>query len=842
MKRFSGGHSFLKYLIPFLLFSTSGLSQAVSTVVFGDSTHMEEMSRRQAQMDQLIEQKAQVTDAEAIKSIDNSIRKLKQTMMVTLSGTITFQADKRPLSGAAIFVDGLKYGNNSDQNGRYYLQFPPGKYKLTVRYLGMIPISMRLAIFANGVQDFEMSEKPEVLEEVVISATSQEDRIKEPISGMAKLNVTEIKRIPALMGEVDVIKSIQLMPGVNSVGEGSAGFNVRGGRIDQNLILMDGGQIFNSSHALGLLSNFNSDVVEDFTLYKGNVPAQFGGRASSVLDVRTRSGNFEKLKFKGGIGVLSSRLAIEGPIWKDHTSFLVGTRFSYSDWILKMVGNTDVRQSSASFYDVNGNITHRFNTRNTLNLTYYLGNDYFRYSQEFGYDYTTQLFNLKWKSILSDHWSSTFSAVSGSYASKLYDYNPIQAKSLSNGIDYNQLKEDVLFTIEGKHALNFGVDMNYYGGRPEISNPYGNSSATVSKRVEKDRGREWGFYVNEEFTMSPKITISAGLRFSLFQNLGADTVYAYQPGVPKSVFTIADTTYYTRNQVIKTYSGFEPRLSASYSISDHSSIKMSYNRMRQYIHLISNSTAATPIDIWQVSNPHIRPQVADNYSLGYFRNTDNKMYDLSAEAFYKTTQNLVEYKDFAQLLLNRHLETELLQGQGKAYGLELFARKNTGVWTGWVSYTFMRSFIQVAGTNPAETVNQGKWYPTNYDKPHTFNLTASRKAGRTSRFGVNFTYSTGRPVTALTSSYLGGTTAIPVFSDRNQYRIPDYWRVDISLTINSVFKKFDDNLNISIYNLLGRRNAYSIYYQQPEFSTIPESYRLSILGSIIPSITYNLSF
>lgn len=759
----------------------------------------------------------------------------------SLTGRVVY-TDGKPIAGAALFVDGLKYGNSTDLSGRYFIQLPFGKYRLTVRHLGMAPLTNRLAIYANGVINFEMTEKPQALEEVIIRARKEDDNIKEVVGGITKLNITEIKRLPAFMGEVDVIKSIQLLPGINTVGEGSSGFNVRGGRIDQNLIMMDGGQIFNSSHALGLLSNFNPDVVEEFTLYKGNVPAQFGGRASSVLDVRTRSGNFDNWKVKGGIGLISSRLAVEGPIIKDKTSLIVGSRFSYSDWVLKAVGETDVRQSSASFYDVNANLTHRFSSKNQIALTLYQGNDFFRFSHEFGYEYTTRLINLKWKSIFNDHWSSTLTAVSGDYESKLYDFNATSARSLTNGIGYYQVKETMLHTVGESHALTFGAEMNLYNAKPEITRPFGSNSTTLAQRVEKDRGREVAFFANEEFTLSPVISFTAGIRYSMYQNVGADTVYHYQPGQVKSVTSVQDTTYYADNQAIQTYQGWEPRVSARFSLTPEKSIKVSYNRMRQYIQLISNGTAPTPIDLWQVCNPHLQPQIADNYAIGYFQNARDNMFELSGEVFYKTTSNLVEYKDFAQLLLNRHLETELLQGHGKSYGIELYAKKNSGGWTGWVSYTFLRSFIQVNGTHPEEQVNQGNWYPTNYDKPHTVNITANHRLGKNMRFAANFTYSTGRPTSALESNYRAGSVAIPIYSERNQYRIPDYWRLDISITLNSVLKKVDDNLTFSVYNLLGRRNAYSIYYQQPAGDPIPQGYKLSILGSALPSLTYNFTF
>lgn len=789
-----------------LLLSTGAIAQSNKSFAFGDSTVAQPANRK-----------------------------------YSLTGRVTY-VDGKPIAGAALFVDGLKYGNSTDLSGRYFIQLPPGKYRLTVRHLGMAPLNNRLNIYSNGVINFEMTEKPEALEEVVIRARKEDDNIKEVIGGVTKLNITEIKRLPAFMGEVDVIKSIQLLPGINTVGEGSSGFNVRGGRIDQNLIMMDGGQIFNSSHALGLLSNFNPDVVEEFTLYKGNVPAQFGGRASSVLDVRTRSGNFDAWKVKGGIGLISSRIAAEGPIIKDKTSLIVGSRFSYSDWVLKAVGETDVRKSSASFYDVNANLTHKFSSKNQIALTLYQGNDYFRFSQEFGYEYTTRLLNLKWKSIFNDHWSSTLTAVSGDYESKLYDFNETSARSLTNGIGYYQFKETMLHTVGESHALTFGGEFNIYNGKPEITKPFGDNSTTLAQRVEKDRGHELAFFANEELTISPVISFTAGLRYSMYQNVGPDTVYSYQPGQVKSLNTLQDTSYYSKNQDIQSYQGWEPRLSARISLTPDKSIKVSYNRMRQYIQLISNGTAPTPIDLWQVCNPHLQPQIADNYAIGYFQNAKDNMFELSGEVFYKSTSNLVEYKDFAQLLLNRHLETELLQGKGKSYGIELYAKKNTGGWTGWVSYTFLRSFIQVNGVHPEEQVNLGNWYPTNYDKPHTINITANHKLGKNMRFAANFTYSTGRPTSALESNYRAGSVAIPIYSERNQYRIPDYWRLDVSITLNSVLKKVDDNLTFSVYNLLGRRNAYSIYYQQPAGDPIPQGYKLSILGSALPSLTYNFTF
>jgi hypothetical protein len=760
---------------------------------------------------------------------------------VSLTGTIT-SVDKKPLQGAALFVDGLKYGNNSDAGGKYFISLPQGEYRLSVRFLGMAPIQTRIAMYGNGVLNFEMVEKPEALEEVVIRARKEDENVREPIAGVTKLSITEIKRMPAFMGEVDVVKNILLLPGVSTVGEGSAGFNVRGGRVDQNLVLMDDGLLLNSSHALGLLSNFNPDAIEDFTLYKGNVPAQFGGRASSVLAVRTRNGDFSKFKAKAGLGTLSGRIAVEGPIQTDKTSFLVAARFTYSDWILKQVNNVDVQNSAASFYDINGNLTHKFGKGNSLSLLYYLGHDYFRFNDKFGYEYSTQLITLRWKQILGEKLGSTMSLVSGTYKANLADLDVKNARNFSNGVNYLQFKESLLLTSGENLATNFGAEATVYSPREERSDPLGGNSSTVSSQVQKSRGIELAGFIDQDFSVSKAISIAAGLRYSFFQNYGPDTVYQYQDGASRRVSTISDTLHFAAGEPIKSYAGFEPRLSIRFGLNTQSSIKISYARLRQYMHLVSNTTATTPVDIWQVSNLNFLPQIGDNFSVGYFRNSKTNMYEMSAEVFYKTTANIPDYKDFSSILPNRHLETDVIQGDGLAYGLELYAKKNTGQWTGWISYTFMRSLVRMNGQHADEIVNQGKWYPSNYDKPHSFSITASSKLGKNKRFSTNFNYSTGRPISAIEAYYIGSNTSVPLFSERNQYRVPDYWRVDISVTFNSILKKFDDSLTISVYNLFGRANAYSIFYQQQEGIPTLQSYKLSVLGSALPSITYNISF
>jgi hypothetical protein len=759
-----------------------------------------------------------------------------------LTGIIVQAETNIPLAGAAIFIDGFRYGDNSDAKGRYLISLPPGKYRITVRYLGKAPIQKRLILFSNGVLNFEMTDKTKMLEEVIVNAKSPDENIKESIPGIYKLGIKEMRKLPAFLSEPDVIKSLLLLPGVTSVGEGSGGFNVRGGSIDQNLVLMDGGIIFNSSHALGLFSNFNPDVTEEFTLYKGNIPAQYGGRTASVLSVRTRDGDFSKVKVSAGLGFLASRIAIEGPIAKDKTSIIIGGRFSYSDWMLKTVNDIDIRNSSASFYDFNAGITHRMTQNGTISLKYYAGHDYFKYSDQFGYDYSTQLVTLKYNTLIGKKWGSTFTASRGQYNSKLYDYDPTQAKAFSNGITYDQFKQNFLNTYLEKHALNFGAETNLYYSVPQKTMPFGTNTSTVTQQFKQNNGREFALYANEEYTITPRLAFSIGFRYSLFQSVGNDTVYLYNANSTRSVSSITDTLHFSPNHIVKTYQGLEPRISMRLSSGMHGAFKVSYNRNRQYIDLVSNTSSPTPTDIWQMNNYYFKPQISDNFSFGYFQNFKENRYEFSSELFYRSTANVVDYKNNAQIILNRHLETDVLFGQGKAYGLELFLKKNSGPWTGWISYTYSRSLYKMDGLTIQDKINNGSWYPSNFDKPNILSVTGSHRLGRKMKFGANMTYNTGRPITAVESYYVSNSISIPVYSDRNKYRIPDYWRVDISVTVRDVFKKLDDNLVFSVYNFFGRHNAYSVYYQQLAGYPDLQAYKLSILGSAIPSITYNVNF
>jgi CarboxypepD_reg-like domain/TonB-dependent Receptor Plug Domain len=772
---------------------------------------------------------------------DSTSARSKQIILLT--GKITNKASNEAATGASVSVDQFKYFDYTDAQGKFLLEVPPGNYRIIVRHLGMKPRYLRVRALSGGVMNVEMEEGKIDLEEVIITSRAIDSNIKQAITGLTQLEMQEIKTLPTFMGEVDILKSIQTLPGVSSVGEGSSGFNVRGGRTDQNLVLLNGAPLFNASHALGFVSAFNQDVINNFTLYKGNVPANFGGRASSVLEINTRQGDFEKWKFQSGVGLASSRFLAEGPLVKDKTSLLVATRVSHSDWLLRKVKNPDVKNSSLFFYDANLNLAHRFSENSSLRLSAYSSRDFFQFAQQFAYAWENYLTNMEWRSFANRKVSPVLSVVYGRYNSTLIDPSGVDASQLNNRLDYWQVKETVNFIPNEQHNLVGGFEATAFLPKPEELGPYNGNTSVNRKRVDKNHGWEAAVFVQEDLQLSESISLSAGLRYSFYNHIGLDTVYKYQAGLPQTTASQIDTLYYSRGESIKTFSGLEPRISARFSLSEKQSIKLGYNRMRQYIHLISNTTSPTPVDLWQVSNEFIPPQIADNYSLGFFWNLDDNVWETSIEGFYKSMSNLLEYKNFPTLYLNRHIETELVSGKGRAYGGELYLRRLKGRWTGWASYTYSQTEIKTESPYDSESINGGEWFPSNYNKPHTFNLVMNRRYLKGGAFSFLIAYNTGRPFTAVESSYIDAGTVVPIYSKRNQYQIPNYFRFDLSFTIPNVVAKLDDSLVFSVYNLFGRDNAYSLFYQRPASNFfIPKAYKLSVLGAAMPSLTYNFKF
>ncbi|MCO6358941.1 TonB-dependent receptor [Roseivirga pacifica] len=776
------------------------------------------------------------------------------TGRVLVKGKVLGKEERSGLFSATVAVKNTNIGVITTEDGSFEFTINTGSYTLIFQFLGKQSKTIPVQIVGNGSIEVTLEDEVTALQQVTIEAQGEDRNIAVINAGVNQLSIKEIESLPTFMGEVDVISSLKALPGVGSVGEGASGFNVRGGRTDQNLILQDGAILFNANHVLGFFSSFNPDATDNFTLYKGNMPANYGGRVSSVLDVNMKEGNTERVNVKGGLGLVASRLLAEGPINKGSTRFLVAARASYSDWVLKQSKNIDVVNSSARFHDVNLKLTQRINASNRLNLSYYKSGDYFKYTDEFGFRWNTDIFNLNWRSAISDRLVSSTRVVKGDYRSQLFDPSGVDAAEVNNGVDYWQANQTFYYNVSEKNNLTFGADYVRYDLKDETSTPLGDNSGIVPETVDKESGNEYALFINDEMEIGQRLGVSLGLRYAFFQNVGPYNVYQYAPTKPILVENITDTIAYGKGDKIKSYSGLEPRIGVRYKFNESTSVKLSFNRTQQFIHTLSNSAAATPTDELQLSNTYFKPLISNNYSIGLFKNYADNKYELSAEVYYRAMDNLLDYKDFVDLLLNDHLETDVLAGKGRAYGLELFLKKSKGVLTGWLAYTLGRTEVQMVGDEPDETINDGEWYPANFDRTHSFSFVSTVQLRGSSSFNWNIVYNTGRPINAIESNYRIDGTIIPDFSDRNAYRIPDYFRVDLSFTFGRDIlkaelrdkladRRYKGTLTIGIYNVLARKNAYSVFFKRPDdFGLLPRPHRLTVLGAAFPTLTYNFQF
>lgn len=763
---------------------------------------------------------------------------------LTIKGQIQDDESNEAIIGATVLVRETGQGQVSDEKGEFQLKLSPGRYTLQITYISYQSQLNYISLYADGELPVRLISMPQQLNEVLIKAQSVEKGAQSTNMGIERLSAKSLNELPTLMGEADVIKSLQTLPGVTNAGEGVAGFNVRGGNIDQNLILQDDAPLFNSAHALGFFSIFNADAVDQINLYKGHIPAQYGGRLSSVLDVQLKDGNMRKWAGKGSIGLISSRILLEGPLKKDKVSLLVGARQSYLGPTLAQSTNITIKDSKAAFNDAVLKMTWRVNSKNTLRVTGFTSGDDFRYAQDFGYNWKNYQLTALWNRVHSDRFSTKVHASYGAYRAEQIDPAGNDAFALSSGLDNIKIKLDNVLSLGEKQALRFGAEGSQYLAQPEAIRPLSDISVFLPEAVQKDNGRELALYLQDEITLSERISVSIGSRWSRYQNIGPRTVWNYQAGQAREINTVQDSTVFAKGEVIAAYGGLEPRASLKLGFADNASFKLSYNRLRQYIHLTSNTVAPTPVDVWQASNPYIPPQIADQYSLGWFVDSKDKKWETSLEFYYKAIKNVLEYKDLPELILNQRLETELLAGRGKAYGGEFSIRKTQGKLTGWFSYAFARSLVKVVGPSAQETVNGGRWFPANFDKPHQVNLIGRIQINPTNSFTWNFTYSTGRPISIPVSSYRLGTGVFANYSDRNQYRIPDYHRLDIAYTVDNRqtrLKGIRGSVTASIYNVYGRANPFSIFFRRNEKGR-PSAYQLAVVGTAIPAVAYNFTF
>lgn len=766
----------------------------------------------------------------------------------TLSGTITDQNSNETLIGVNIIFPEIQTGTTTNEYGFYSITLPKGAYNYQISYLGYTAISESIMLSEDKTVNYKLIESTESLDEIIITEDVEKLNIRKPQMSINSLTINTIKQIPVVLGEVDVIKSLTLLPGVTNAGEGASGFNIRGGAVDQNLILLDEATIFNSSHLFGFFSVFNPDAIKDLKLYKGGIPAKYGGRVSSVLDIYQKEGNSNKFQMNGGIGIVSSRLLAEGPIKKEKGSFLFGARSSYAHLFLPLFDIDNI----AYFYDLNTKLSYKINNNNNIYLSGYFGRDVFSIADSFENTYGNTVVNFRWNHIFSN---KLFSNTSLIYSDYYYGLNLNFVEfNWDSGIQNFNFKYDLKHYISTDFKLEYGLNSIYYKFNPGDIKPSTPTSGINPFKLIDKYAFENAIYIDAEHQLTNKLAISYGLRLSSFLRLGQDELNTYENNNPVlfneelQIYEKAnplETESFKRSDVIKSFANLEPRFSLAYQINDNTSIKTSYNRMSQYLHLLSNTSSPTPLDVWTPSGKYVKPQILDQFAIGYFKTFNDNNYTLEIESFYKTIKNRIDYIDGANLIANNAIEQVILNGNARAYGLEVLLKKNEGNFTGWLAYTLSKSEQQTPGRTPLETgINNGNWYKTPYDKTHDISITASYKLNKKWTFNTNLLFQTGQPTTFPNGQYEYNGITVPNYESRNSSRLPAYHRLDISTNYNpnpNSTKRWKNEWVFGIYNVYNRKNAASIAFGENRNTGVNEANRLAIFG-IIPSISYNFKF
>lgn len=756
--------------------------------------------------------------------------------LATVSGRITDQASGESFIGATVQIENSTAASATDVDGNYELKLRPGAYTMVISYVGFGTNLREIRVNGSGTYDIALGAAGTNLQEIVVTEQAADANVGRVQAGVQRLDMAQLEKLPTFMGETDVVKALLLNPGVSSIGEGASGFNVRGGEIDQNLLLMDNGALINSSHALGFFSTYNADVIKSVDLYKANMPARFGGRLASVLDVQLRDGNFSHFRVKAGVGPVTGKVMLEGPIVKEKSSFIVGVRSSYANWVLGLANVPEVKTSSTFFFDGNLRVTQRFGEKSTLILQGYGSQDEFTYAETFAFDYQTSMGQATWKQIFSEKLYADVSLVYSDYTSSQSDLRALTAEQVDNGIRYFTLKPKFNFDASEKLQLEGGLEINRFWVNPGERTPASAESLVSASGLEEEHGLESNVFGSVDYAVSDRLSFSAGLRFANYRFLGPGTEYNYADGVPARG-QIVDSTRYGAGETIAAYNSLQPRFSLRYRLNATASIRAGYGRTAQFLNQIFVSDSPTPSSQYQLSTRDIPPFLSHNVSLGYFLNLDNNNVELGAEIYARQIDQLWDYRDFAQVIVNPTLETEILVGEGRAYGLELSGKRKVGTLNGLVSYTYSSTQRKIPG------INSGEYYNSNFDKPHNFVATINWNPNKRNTLTANFTYGTGRPVTAPVGSYrVENGLSVPIYSDRNAVRIPDYHRLDLAYTLGKGYdetKNFQTSWTISLYNVYGRKNAFSVYYTQaPDRSNVAN--RLAVLGTVFPAITFNI--
>jgi len=760
-----------------------------------------------------------------------------------ISGYATTVEQNQPIPDLSIVLNGKSTGTATNNAGYYELEVPAGTSIIKTSSLGIEPSTTRVIVFNDGELNFQLNESVEFLDEVIVEADASKN-VEEAISGSTELVVEETKNIPLVLGERDVLKVAATLPGISTAGEGAAGFNVRGGSTDQNLMLLDKAVIYNPSHFFGIFQALNPFTTKDVKILKGGIPAEYGGRLSSVFDITSKDANTEKIAGEAAIGPVTSNVALEIPVVKGKSGLLIGGRGTYSGWILRSLEEESLQNSEASFYDAIAKYTHKFNEKNTVKAMGYYSNDAFSITSDSIYGYNNRLFSLQWDHQFNEKNTGSLILANSNYKFNIaYEGNSNNNFDLGFVVDETEAKFKFTYLYSKAHKFDYGLSAKLYNVQPGNFEPKGSNSIVTPVNIAKEKALEGAVYLSDNFTVNDKLLIDAGIRYSVFAALGSTEARIYEENMPKNEETLVETVSYDNNEIVETYGGPEIRLSARYFLGPDFSVKASFNSTYQYIHRLSNTTTISPIDTWKLSDNNIKPQMGRQVGLGFYKNLEGNLYELSLEGYYKESDNLLDFKVGSDLLLNETIETETLQGDGQAYGLEFLIRKNYGKLNGWLGYTYARSFLKLDSEFAEERVNNGEFFPTNYDKPHDFSAVLNYKLTKRFSLSANLAYQTGRPVTYPVARYNFNNSEYVVYSNRNEFRIPDYYRLDIGFNIegNHKLKKIAHSFwNISIYNVLGRNNPYSVFFATENGEL--KAYQSSIFSIPVPTITYNFKF
>lgn len=761
---------------------------------------------------------------------------------VTISGYVINRDTREPVAGATILVQKLFAGTTSNDYGFYSLTLSRGIHLLQFSFIGMREKQISVNLFGQGELNVEMNSMLIPLKETTVSAVKN-ITLKRYETGMEKINISSFRLMPTSLGESDIIKSVLLIPGVQTVGEGSAGFNVRGGSSDQNLIMIYGAPVYNSSHFFGFFSAVNPDIIKDATLYKGGIPSRYGGRISSVFDIVSKEGNKKEYSGNAGISPITTHVMIEGPIKKDTCSFIVAGRTTYSDWLLKLINYSGLKKSMASFYDINGKITYDISKDDRIELSSYISHDSFRFQSDTLYSYNNNIQAVRWRHFYNRR---LFSVISLNNSHYMYEISGMtrspEAFKMAHSINSTGLKADFNW-YKGRSEVNYGLDLTYYSVLPGSYKPAADSSLVIPKVIQRQRGLETGAYIDEKFILTENISINGGLRISSYHAVGPESYYLYDKSRSRNPSNRIDTVQFAKNRIYKNYAGPEFRISLNFRTSLRSSLKINYNRTRQYLHLLSNTTSISPTDTWKLSDYYLKPQIGDQYALGFYQILFNNRLETSAELYYKEVKNMSDFKDGTRLIMNENITEDLVNVKGKAYGLEMMVRKDGGKFRWSVGYTYSRTFLKSSGRFPDEIINKNGWFPASFDKPNDLSVTLNYLFSRRISFVSGYTWSTGRPVTYPVSTYYMDNLLLIHYSDRNKYRIPDYMRLDVSLKISGNLRSHklaNPHWIFSVYNLLGRKNVYSVYFKNENGQIT--GYKLSVFGQAIPSVSFNFDF